>query len=146
MARQRRINKMRARRIIDIGIIGLLLLSISGIAFAKSEETEEKIIKRTSNEVIGEVGAIGKNSISIIYGRDEKKSVEYEMLIPIDVNTRLEHKKSLSELKVGDKIKIQFEDATSEDAGREKLERMAKVISFVSPAIKKPELPEPWNE
>ncbi len=137
---------MKVRRVIYIGIIGFLLLSISEVAFAKSEETEKNIIRRTSHEISGEVGAIGYNSISIIYERNEKTGMEYEMLIPVDANTKLERKKSLNELKIGDKIKIQFEDATSEDSGEEKLERKAKVISFLSSAIKKPEPFELGNE
>ncbi len=125
------------RGLIKIALVSVLVMD--GLVFAQGEKEEKKIIKRTSSEVSGEVGAVGKNSISIIYARDVNKSTEYEMLIPIDVNTVLVHKKSLSELKIGDKIEIQFEDATSEDAGREKLERVARVITFVRPAVNKPE-------
>lgn len=144
------------KRITQIGLVAVLVLGFVNSGFTQvskekepeaPKETKENIIKSVTKEVSGEISAIGKDYISIIYKRDEKKGTEYEMLVPIDTSTKLERKKSLSELNIGDTVKIQCEDMTLEDtSGEKKMERKAKVISFVSPAVKKPEpprLPEP---
>lgn len=135
---------MMVKKIIYIGLMGILFLSISVGVFAQGEKEEKKITKRTTNEVSGEISAIGKDFIAIIYKRDESKGAEYEMLVPIDTDTKLERRKSLSELNIGDTVRIQCEDITLEDAsGEQKMERKAKLVSFVSPAVKKPEPPRP---
>lgn len=127
-----------------IAVAGILFLAISAAAFAQRDDKGRKIIKRASGEISGEISAIGRDFISVIYKRDEKKGAEYEVLVPIDAGTKLERKRSLSELNLGDTVNIQFEDMTLEDAGREKnMERKAKVISFVRPAVRKPEPPRP---
>lgn len=140
---------MGTKKIIQIVLMGVFILFSGLICSANAAEKnkegkEEKVLKTQTKEVTGEISAIGKDFIAIIYERDERKSVEYEMLVPIDTTTKLERKKSLSELNIGDTIRIQCEDMTLEDAsGEKKMERKAKVISFVSPAVKKPEPPRP---
>ena len=135
---------MRTKKIIYIGLMGVLVLAMSGVVFGQSENEEKKITKRTANEISGEISAIGKDFIAIIYKRDEEKGTEYEMFLPIDTDTKLERKRNLTELSIGDTFKIQCEDTALEDtSGEKKMERKAKVISFVKPAVKKPEPPRP---
>ncbi|MCK5160174.1 MAG: hypothetical protein KAQ99_01245, partial [Candidatus Aureabacteria bacterium] len=58
----------------------------------------------------------------------------------IDKDVKIEHKKSLSELKIGDRVSIRYEDATVEDSDKQQtLKRKAKIVRFVRSAVKKPE-------
>jgi len=134
---------MRIKIISAVLAMGLVL-PINGSLFAQGKNEDKKLIMRTSNEVIGEISAMGKNFIALIYERDKEKGTEYEMLLPIDAGIKLEHKKNMSELQVGDTVTIQYEDTAFEDANMaKKMERKAQVISFVRAAVKKPEPPHP---
>lgn len=153
---------MMRRKIIYIGLMGVLVLFMSGTVFTATEGKdkqkadtssavsldEETVVSTKSGEVQGEISTLGKNYISLIYNRDSAKSVEYEMMLPLDENVTFEFKKGLQDFSVGDTIKVKFEDTTSEKADVEKVKRKAKVISFVGPEAKKPPTltpPEPGD-
>ncbi len=113
-------------------------------------ETETVVTTLAPREIQGEISSISQDYISVIYSRDTEDGVEYEMLVPIQKGTKLERKKRLSDLNIGDIVKIQLEDATLENVAREKkMKRQVKTISFVGPAVKKaepPRQPEPGDE
>ena len=111
-----------------------------------------KIVGQASRQIRGEIGSINNDYISIVYKRDNRKGVEYEMLLPIDKNVQLRNRQGLKDLKEGDTVVIQYEESTVEyddaDQGEEegkgktkqRLRRKAKVISFVKSAKPKPEV------
>jgi len=106
----------------------------------EAKEDEVKIT-REIKEIQGEISAIGKDYISIVYQREREKGVEYEIWLPLDKdNVRLIHKESLEELKVGDFIRVQYEEVTKEYKEKVRSFRKVKTISFIKPAVRKPEL------
>ena len=94
-------------------------------------------------EVQGEISAIGPDYISVIYKRDAAKGIEYEMRLPIEMGVEFEYKKNLQEFSIGDTIKATFEDTTETKLNEEKTKRKVKILSFLSPATKKPVAPTP---
>jgi len=96
----------------------------------------------TAKDVQGEISWMNKKYIAVSYNRDLQKGTEEEMLLPIDKGIKLEHKKSLSELKIGDTVRVQYqEDAEVDDQGnQENGRRRATVVSFIKAAANKPEL------
>lgn len=114
-------------------------ISIEALAQAKDNQKEKEKTKITTRqkEVQGEVVSISKDYISVLYNRDSKKGIEYEMLLPIDENTKLERIKNIKELNVGDTINIEYEEESIiPDKGEVKASRKAKLVSFVAPAPK----------
>lgn len=118
-------------------IVVLLFAIIVNVAEAK-EKGKPSISNKT---VQGEISAIGKNYISIIYQREKEKGTEYEIWLPLKKeDIKLLHKKSLEDLKVGDIVKIEFEEVTEESKKGIRSTRKVKVINFIKPAIARPKL------
>lgn len=136
------IKKCKLQRLCYTIIVGILFI-ISLVAAGQTQEQDEKgKIKTTTlaKEVQGEIGAIGKDYITIIYERDAQKGIEYEMWLPIEKDKiKLVHKRSLEQLNIGDIVRVQYEEITEEYKEGPRLSRKAKVISFVKPAPQKPE-------
>ncbi|MCK5161165.1 MAG: hypothetical protein KAQ99_06280 [Candidatus Aureabacteria bacterium] len=129
---------------IKISLAIVLILGFIGTVFAKDKEKKEKVVKIASGVVSGEISGISEKFISVVYEKDKEKGIEYETLVPIDKDVKIEHKKSLSELKIGDRVSIRYEDATVEDSDkRQTLKRKATVIRFVRSAVKTPEPAHP---
>lgn len=128
-------------RIMKAGLVMVLVLGLAGTGFAQKSKQEAKVTSKTG-EIEGEISAMGKNYIAIVYKRE--KDTEYEMLLPMDSKkVKIERKKDLSELKIGDIVRIKYEDTTIEDSEKKQtMERKAIVISFVKPAPAKPPEPE----
>jgi lipopolysaccharide export LptBFGC system permease protein LptF len=134
--------KKQITKILGIGLAVMLVFLSQGRLLA--EEKKEEKIRTTSvmKEVEGEISAIGKDYIAVVYERDNTKGEEYEILLPIDKDIKLVRKKSLDQIGVGDKVSIQYEELTEEYKEGPKQKRRAKIISFVKPAEKKPEAVE----
>lgn len=125
---------------IKISLAIVLVLGFTGTVLAKDKEKKEKVVKTSSGVVSGEISSISEKFISVVYEKDKGKGIEYEILVPIDKDVKIEHKQNLSELKIGDRVSIQYEDTTVEDSDkRETLKRKATVIRFVKSAVKNPE-------
>jgi len=119
------------------------------IVFAQKQETvnKKKVMRRSEGEVAGTISGIGRNYISVIYGQDQEKGAEYEVLLPITSDVQFEHKKSLKDFAIGDQVGVVYEDLSTEDANKEqKIERRVKVISFVRPGVKKRDQSKPPEE
>ncbi len=128
--------------IIVLCLLAFAVVSVFGFTEAGFAQDKEKVIKTVSNGVNGEISGIGKNYISVVYGRDKEKGVDYEMLLPIDKNIQVEHKKSLGDMKVGDTVSVAYEDVITEDFSKKQtMKRKAKVVTFVKSAP--PQAPEP---
>lgn len=139
--------KMRSvlRKITQMMGIGLVIVLFlhSGVNAEGQQGKGRKPVKRTG-VVQGEISGISKNYISIVYERDKEKGIEYEMLLPINrKDLQIEHKRNLDEFKVGDIVSVTFEDTVTGDNEKEqKMERKAKVVTFVGPAPPRPPEPE----
>lgn len=121
-------------------IIAVLILCVSGMAAAEEtkvgkSETEEKI-ETTVKEVSGEISGVSSNFIAILYGQDETAS--YEMAFSVGKDVKLVHKKSLSELAVGDTVTVSYEEKTKKNKEGKImiLSRVPKRISFIRAAPK----------
>lgn len=129
--------KKSALKGISIALAIGLVLGLGEIGF--SQEAKGKPESRTG-EIQGEISSIGKNYIAIVYKREKDK--EYEILLPIEEKeVTLERKRSLSELNVGDTVRIRYEDVIGGIGQEQVMQRKARVISFIRPAPPKP--PEP---
>ena len=131
--------KMRVSVIIGVVFVTILVLTLSGIASAEEKNVKIRTSKATG-QIQGEVSAIDKHYIAIVYRRDLEKRAEYEILLPIDKHLKLVHLGSLAEIKVGDTVSVQFDEITDEyKSGENKKTRKGKTITFVRPAPKIPE-------
>jgi hypothetical protein len=90
-------------------LVMLGALGPSTFAYADASQREVKIRRK---EVTGDVTYVTKRAISLEYSKSAETS--FEMLLPVNENTRLERVKSLSELKPGDRIKVQYQQEYKE--------------------------------
>jgi hypothetical protein len=98
-------------------------------------EKKEPVVTSNLKEIQGEVSSLSKRSISVVYGRDEAKAEEYEMLLPFDPkDIKLEHKQSLSEISPGDVVLVQYTEDTSDYGSRQETKIKARTIRFLNPA------------
>lgn len=128
------------RQKIIVGLVMVLVLGVMGVAAAQKGKPEAKAIKKVTEKTIeGEVTWIGKDKIAITYTQDDAAGTAEEMLLPISEDVKLLHKRSLDEIKQGDRVSIQYKEV-SEESAKEigEVTREAKTITFKSPAIKKP--------
>lgn len=126
--------------IITAALIIGMGLSETAIAFAQDKQGEEesketKKAGRVVKGISGEVSAISKDFIAIVYRRDAAKGTEEEIALPIAKDVIIEHKKSLSEIGAGDLVDVEFEEVSEETEGGLKSRRVAKVISFIRSAL-----------
>lgn len=118
-------------RVACIALAMVMILAAVGIA---AEEEAKETIKPT--EITGEVSVIGRNYISIVYARDEKKGEEYEIMLPFTQDVKFIRKR-LDELVVGDKVRVKCDDyLRKNEEGKEICgRRVPKEIQFLSPPI-----------
>jgi hypothetical protein len=123
--------------------VTMMVLSFTGLVLAQEKGQQKGKVKTTSTmkEIEGEISGMTKRSISIVYGRDNAKGIEYEMLLPFaKEGVKVEHKKNLSEFAQGDTVRVSYEEVIEENEQGEKKEgRRAKIISFIRAAEKKSE-------
>lgn len=121
---------------ITLSVLAVVL--VLGFVVAESAQRPgqgERVIRAFGNVVTGEISGISKKFISVVYNKDEETGVDYEMLIPIDENVQVEHKKGLGEFKKGDTVSVEYEDATVEDSAKQrKMRRKGTLVSFVRSA------------
>lgn len=135
-------------KIIKTGIsLAVVLLICSGaIVEARQQEKapDKDILYKGAvvgtKELIGKVVSFTpKNEPQFIAIAVEEENTDYYFVLAEDV--KVVHKKSLSEIAVGDTVKIQYQvivEKTEEGIEREK--HVAKVISFVKPRMEKLDL------
>ena len=128
---------MRIGRFWKTGLVVILLLGLMGAAFAEGNKKSERY--SAMKEISGELTAITKDSIAIMYYFDKDKSKEYEISLPIAKDVKLGHLKSLSELAVGDIVNVQYAEIIEENKEGKSINRFAKVISFARRPAQKPE-------
>ena len=105
---------------------------------AGAQERKPRKVAETKKTLQGEVVYLSKDYISIVYSR--ANGIENEILLPIDKNLKLEHLRSLANLKVGDTVAVEFMETTEQDQqGSRKKIRAGTVVTFIRPAQPKPE-------
>lgn len=119
-------------------LAGILAFSGINLVAAQDEEDMEARSDNAFKEIVGNVVYYTprNNPRVIAIGHDETNT-DYAFLITED--TRIEHKKSIRDIAVGDTVKVVYLRLTKIDNRRRKSEELvAKVISFIR-AAKKPE-------
>jgi hypothetical protein len=126
--------------------IKILLVTVLVLGLMQTALAEEKEIKKTAvtKQITGEVSAVMKDFIAIVYERDEKNGTEKEMALPIDTEAlKVERKAGIGEVQVGDTVTVKYEETTEEAQEGKKISRKAKVIRFIKPAPAQPQAYEP---
>jgi hypothetical protein len=119
-------------------ISGLVLFTF--IIAALAQETKEEEITVEVKQVKGEVSSFspGNNPryIGITYKEDKESSTAYEMVLSIDEDVILKHKRQLSEIGLGDTVDVVYEQRfkTTEQGEKRIISRIAKIIIFIRPA------------
>jgi hypothetical protein len=128
------ITQIFGTQITQIGCIALAMAMVFSVVSVAAEEGTGKMTVRNA-QITGEVSGIGAGYISIIYARDEDKTTEYEMLLPIEKDVEF-IRKSLSELVVGDIVSVKCDDYIKIDEEGKELcaRRVAKEVKFLRPA------------
>ena len=120
----------RIKRNMILGvIITTALLSTTRMSVANISEHKMSIETKT-----GEVNMIRWNYISIMSHKDEVKKEETEMVFLIDENVAFK-RKELSELQVGDQVKITYENYTQlDEEGKDVfIKRITKEVHYLRP-------------
>lgn len=145
------------KSILNTGLVLVLILGFVSLGFAAEEKKGEAremavqdgkdvVIKTDKKEITGEVSAISKNFIAIVYKKDA--NTEIEMGLFIEGLPKLERIKNFSQIEAGATVTVQYDEVTEQDVeGKERARRVAKKIIFVRPPpaqlqITEPEQPE----
>lgn len=126
-------------RIAVVCVISLIFLNLAYPLKAQEAPAKEKEIKKTVTvkTIQGEVSGISSNFIAVVYGQDKKTS--YEMAFNIGKDAKIEYKKSLKEISVGDIVAVEYEETVEIKKGEKPrtTQRVVKMIKFLkSPQIK----------
>jgi hypothetical protein len=130
-------------------LLAVIVTFSCAIAFAQGTKKDDSRITRTKvmNEVQGEIISLSKRGISILFNRDEANGSEDEIYIPINKkDIRFDHIKDLSELALGDIVRVQFEEEDVAGQGKDEINFQAKLISFVKKGAPKKAQPEQKEE
>jgi hypothetical protein len=123
---------MRGKRVL---MVMAALVVLCGARFAAADDplTKEEG-KLEHKEIIGQVMGVSAYGISLEYRKSARGS--YEMLLPFDEKTRLDRIASLKQLKVGDTVKVEYDQRVKEDekGKRQLLMTIATRVTFVKPA------------
>ena len=118
-------------------ITGIGLFSFS---FSFAEQSEIQNQKRAIKGISGEVSAISKDFIAVVYRNDQTKGSEEEIALPIAKYATVEHKRSLSEIVPGDLVDVEFEEYTEETPQGSRSKRVAVVVRFLKAGNKPAEI------
>ena len=128
-------------KIIFMLLAGLFILSLNSAAIAEEAKQEEKKVKveKVMKSTEGEISGLSNNFIAVLYGQDEKTS--YEMALNIGKDVKIEHKKSLKDIGVGDTVSVTYEETIETKEGEKPrvMSRVVKTIKFIRAAKPMPE-------
>ena len=94
---------------------------------------------RKMNIISGEVSAVSKDFIAVVYRSDKEKGSEEEIALPVAAEAVVEHKQSLSEIGIGDMVDVEYEEYTEETPEGPRSKRVAVAVRFLRAAVKQPE-------
>ena len=132
---QKRLSAAAAGGVVLI-VSAIVLAGLGNLAVCALDEKPKKtgnIIKGVS----GEVSAISKDFIAVVYKHDEAAGSEEEIALPVAKDVIVEHKKSISEIGVGDLVDVEFAEYIEETTEGPRTKRVAKVIRFIRAAAPK---------
>ncbi len=124
-------------------VVSISLLFMSAhMVFAAEEKAGVSTPPATlSKSLAGYIETIRAGYITIIYkedkGSDNKVVTDHEAVFPIDNNTKVANKKSMSELIPGDKVEIRYNETSwIDENGVGRVERKAIEVRFIKRAEK----------
>ncbi len=117
-----------------IVVMALMVLVSITLAFAENEKSAA-VGTKTAKEVEGPISGIGKDYISIIYQKDDNDGIDYEIMLPLSEDMAMEHKQNLANLKVGDTVRVQYEETTEQNEKGPQSSRKAQGITFVKSGV-----------
>jgi hypothetical protein len=128
---------------IIMGWVIVLVLGFMATALAEPEEEAKKTV--VVKELQGEVGGISSNFIAVLYGMDAKKEAALEMALAMDKDVKIEDRKSLKDIGLGDIVSVSYEETTETKKEGDKdisriLSRVVKKIRFIRPGAKLQEI------
>jgi len=128
---KRYISKIILSGILMTGLCGGL-----GIGYAEEKEDPNIIKEVTTKKITGEVMGISRNFIAVFYWKDEKKQDSLEMALNIDKGVKIENKKDLKEISVGNIVTVTYEETTEkrkdDKEGKIKVKnKLVKKIVFI---------------
>jgi hypothetical protein len=133
-------NQKRIRGWLCVGLAMVLVLGLTGAGagYAK-EKYEPKIINIDTKEIVGEIISFSPmrnpKYIGVAYN---DRGAGYDAFFEVDENVKIAHKKNLDNIKLGDTVSVVYEEVTQVlENGRQQIKRIAKVIKFVKPAMRK---------
>ena len=108
------------KNILKLGFAIILasgLFCISDIALAEEKTNPDTRIKEeiVIKEVKGEVTGISPNFIAVLYGEDTKRQVSLEMAFDVTKDAKIENKKNLTDIRVGDTVTVTYEEKTEKN-------------------------------
>mgnify|MGYP001608749020 CR=1 FL=1 len=130
MGRESRVTSHESRTTILFLIILSLLITIP----AWAQKAGRKL-----NVISGEVSAVSKDFIAVVYRSDKAKGSEEEIALPVANDAVVEHKQSLSQIGIGDMVDVEYEEYTEETPDGPKSKRVAVAVRFLRAAPKQPE-------
>lgn len=130
------INRLR-QNVKGLEITGFVLatlsmLSVFIISLPLYAQEDEGFYFQTK-EVTGEVGVVRPPFMAIVYKKDKRKGIEYEIALRLDKDDVLiERKDSLDQIHQGDTVRVVYEEKQKEyevtnEKGRKEIKR--KVVS-----------------
>ena len=119
----------------SFAFLAALVLAVCAFhAMARAELTgmseDEHVVTK---DVSGQVVMVRKRALSIETSRTGSESAE--MLIPVNVDTKLEHLKALTDLKEGDTVTVQYQQTSRDEHDQQVvLKTVATRVSLVKEA------------
>ena len=96
---------------------------------SETRPVEKKVI-RTLEKLSGTVTWLGQSSIAVLY--ETRGSEDFEMMLPLDPDLKLDHYKHVKDIKQGDLVNLQYEKALENPGEPNQRTTMSvKKISFV---------------
>jgi len=137
------------KAIFAMSLSAIVVVSCSGQVLAQDvkDKKQQPAVASSIQTISGTVTAIGKDYIAVAYEQDLARGVEYEIFLPVEKNARIEHKRKLSDIQLGDTVRLSYEEEVKTYSdGRADKKRKATKVSFLSPAKKVSFTDEPESE
>ena len=119
--------------------IVILFLLLSAVSCQLSAVLWAQKAGRKLNVISGEVSAVSKDFIAVVYRSDKAKGSEEEIALPVANDAVVEHKQSLAQIGVGDMVDVEYEEYTEETPEGPRSKRVAVAVRFLRAAVKQPE-------
>ena len=132
-----RLNSQMGWVVIAAVVLSICCLVVVGQAQQDQEVEIDIEIKHVQGEVSSITTPNNPRYIGITYKEDKESSTAYEMVLYIDKDLRLVHKRQLSEIGIGDTVDVTYHKITeTTEEGRKSIKQVAKMIRFVRRADK----------